>query len=133
MKTIRIKSWLKNFSLMQVLKGDATPTADDQADALEKYAAHVRSGGALGDDIEMASGILVIGSKQRKKRRTLIVAVDADIDEHQLFNPMAVLALREYADAINDGVVGQSHQHGDYKAINGCTIMFISGSNSHEE
>ena len=133
MKTMQIRSWLKNFSLIQILKGDATPTADDQADALEKYAAHVRSGGAIGDEIEMPSGMHVIGSKQRKKRRTLIVAVDADIEEHQLFNPMVVSALREYADAMNDGVVGQSHQHGDYKAKNGCTIMFIAGSNSHEE
>ena len=136
MGLLKLSSWVSRLSIHQILRNGAKPDINMQADALEEYASHILNKKITDDDpldsnenFIAKNGIHIYNDRLRTKRRTLIVAVDADVPAAKQFNPMAVYALRAYADAIESGLIG-GENHEKFNVDNGCTVMSIAGANT---
>ena len=125
---LKLTFWTEKIVLQTVCKDDATPASQDIAEALVEFAEHVRGGGSIGSDFECSNRFRVYSAKKSRSRRTLIVAVDADLEEDKRFAPLTAAALREYATAIDDGRCGRDMSE-EFTASTGCSVMALAGQN----
>ena len=121
----RLSCFFKRLTVAAV--GSKQPSNDDCADAIEGYARHVRQHG-INEGIHMAdSGIAIGPTGNPPKRRLLILAVEAEISSEQLFSPLVVAALREYAEKSEKGSAGLEASEG-MRASNGCRIRTLAAA-----
>ena len=129
MRNVKMTLWGTKIAIQTFCKDGDKPSMSELADALSQYANFIRSGHSPEDDFEAKGGFNFYAASKIKVRRTLIVAVDADLDQFSHFSPLATAALRKYADAVDAGEAGHS-QHDVFCADGRCSVMTIAGSNS---